>query len=509
MADEAARASSLEGDIAARTDVYFNRTREVVRRFGDRRVTYAVFLRRPVIAAPRLMLEWIALAGEMRGTAFEIDADPPRGQLDRRRRADRLHQRQLHRTLRPGDDHAAKARPRLRRRAQRLPDEPRAAAGRLPGDGGAPLRRRRDAGDDGLRRRASAARRPSARAPSASSATPTTAPRTGSARLRGRGTMPHSLIGYAGSTVRAAEMFLETFPEREPDRAGRLFRPRDHRTGSRCAGAFRSSPPTGGSRCGSTRMAGASSKGSIRPRAMRCWSGTRRARSAATAATRSCATSSAPASPPPRSGACARRWTMPASARCASSPRSGFGVDKCRVMADARAPIDIVGTGSFIPDQWSETYATADIVEYDGAADGQGRPRVPAAAQRRAPARLSGGYAKTAGQRLPGRRCSRRLQASGRGVAAVVPIAGTRGILRADPAIAGIAGPRGRLGKAAVLMRVGGAGGELRSVLGGARTTSEPAPSTTFPWAGRRRRRARRTAPPWPRPARPGRWQMA
>jgi nicotinate phosphoribosyltransferase len=25
-----------------------------------------------------------------------------------------------------------------------------------------------------------------------------------------------------------------------------------------------------------------------------------------------------------------------------------------------------VGTGSFIPDSWSETYATADIVEYDG-----------------------------------------------------------------------------------------------------------------------------------------------
>ena len=30
---------------------------------------------------------------------------------------------------------------------------------------------------------------------------------------RGFGTMPHSLIGYAGSTVRAAEMFRETFPD--------------------------------------------------------------------------------------------------------------------------------------------------------------------------------------------------------------------------------------------------------------------------------------------------------
>ncbi len=30
---------------------------------------------------------------------------------------------------------------------------------------------------------------------------------------RGFGTMPHSLIGYAGSTLRAAEMFRETFPD--------------------------------------------------------------------------------------------------------------------------------------------------------------------------------------------------------------------------------------------------------------------------------------------------------
>ena len=49
---------------------------------------------------------------------------------------------------------------------------------------------------------------------------------------------------------------------------------------------------------------------------------------------------------------------------------SGFGPAKCRVMAEAKAPIDVVGTGSFLPSNWSETYATADIVEYDG------KPRV-------------------------------------------------------------------------------------------------------------------------------------
>ncbi|MFT8719148.1 MAG: nicotinate phosphoribosyltransferase, partial [Acetobacter sp.] len=45
---------------------------------------------------------------------------------------------------------------------------------------------------------------------------------------------------------------------------------------------------------------------------------------------------------------------------------SGFGVTKCASMADAEAPIDVVGTGSFIPKLWNETYATADIVTYDG-----------------------------------------------------------------------------------------------------------------------------------------------
>jgi nicotinate phosphoribosyltransferase len=37
-------------------------------------------------------------------------------------------------------------------------------------------------------------------------------------------------------------------------------------------------------------------------------------------------------------------------------------------MALAEAPLDMIGTGSYLPDRWSETYATADIVEYDGEA---------------------------------------------------------------------------------------------------------------------------------------------
>ena len=41
--------------------------------------------------------------------------------------------------------------------------------------------------------------------------------------LKGLGTMPHALIGYAGSTVRAAEMFHETYPEREASPCWRII----------------------------------------------------------------------------------------------------------------------------------------------------------------------------------------------------------------------------------------------------------------------------------------------
>ncbi len=40
---------TADRDIAAHTDVYFNRTKAIVDRFGDVDVTYAIFLRRPVI----------------------------------------------------------------------------------------------------------------------------------------------------------------------------------------------------------------------------------------------------------------------------------------------------------------------------------------------------------------------------------------------------------------------------------------------------------------------------
>jgi nicotinate phosphoribosyltransferase len=45
---------------------------------------------------------------------------------------------------------------------------------------------------------------------------------------------------------------------------------------------------------------------------------------------------------------------------------SGFDAQKCQVMGAANAPLNMVGTGSFLPATLTETYATADIIAYDG-----------------------------------------------------------------------------------------------------------------------------------------------
>ena len=143
--------SDLAADIAARTDSYFNRTRKIVARFGDKRVTYAVFMRRPVISAPRLMTEWLEAVAASRNTRFDIELMYAEGALGRRRRAAGLYQRQPGASVRSRDDPAAEDRPGLGSGAQCVSDVPVLAGCGVPGDGGAPLRRRRDAGHDGVR----------------------------------------------------------------------------------------------------------------------------------------------------------------------------------------------------------------------------------------------------------------------------------------------------------------------------------------------------------------------
>ena len=63
---------SLE-DQPSLTDSYFNLTRRVVNSFGDTKVTYAIFMRRPITLAPKLAIKWLKNIIDLRGGDVEIN----------------------------------------------------------------------------------------------------------------------------------------------------------------------------------------------------------------------------------------------------------------------------------------------------------------------------------------------------------------------------------------------------------------------------------------------------
>src|SRR5690606_36251267 len=64
--------SPAADQVARLADKYFLKTKEAVGRFGDIRVTYVVFMRRPVICTPKLAVAWLEAMAEARGVAFDI-----------------------------------------------------------------------------------------------------------------------------------------------------------------------------------------------------------------------------------------------------------------------------------------------------------------------------------------------------------------------------------------------------------------------------------------------------
>ena len=356
--------TALLDDIAARTDVYFNRTRAIVERFGDARVTYALFLRRPVISAPRLMLDWLAQVALARGTAFDVDvthaegawtgAGEPLAYISGKFTELTDLETLLLQKLGPPcvAAHNAYQMCVALPKVAFLAMDARHCAGAEMQDA---MAYAASVGSNAAKREGAVG--------FAGNATEATAHWFGNAH--GRGTMPHALIGYAGSTVRAAEMFHETFPDenltvlvdyfgREVSDALAVCRrfPELAQAGSLAVrldthgGRFIEGLDPGESYAVLERRA----PGTIR----RYRSETELRHLVGTGVS------------------AAAIWRVREALDEAGFPKvrivasSGFGVGKCLTMADANAPIDVVGTGSFIPDAWGETYATADIVEYDG-----------------------------------------------------------------------------------------------------------------------------------------------
>lgn len=354
----------LAADIAARTDVYFNRTREVVRRFGDRRVTYAVFLRRPVISAPRLMLDWLAEVAAARGTVFDIDVTHPEGTWTGAGEplvyisGSFALLSDLETIFLQKIGPACVAAHNAYQMSMAMPKvaflamEARHCAGAEMQE---MMAYAASVGSEAARREGAVG--------FIGNANDGTAHFFGASA--GRGTMPHALIGYAGSTVRAAEMFHETFPDETLTVLVDYFG-REITDGLAVAERFPELAASGRLQMrldthGGRFLEGLDPAESYAVLERHAPGAIRRYRSDTELRYLVGTGVSAAAVWRMREALDAAGW--PAVKIVASS---GFGVDKCRVMTDARAPVDLVGTGSFIPDVWTETYATADIVEYDG-----------------------------------------------------------------------------------------------------------------------------------------------
>lgn len=73
--DETPRTVShpAESDLPRFVDKYFLRTKEVVAKFGDIDVSYAVFMRRPVTSAPRLAMQWLERMAKARDVELKVD----------------------------------------------------------------------------------------------------------------------------------------------------------------------------------------------------------------------------------------------------------------------------------------------------------------------------------------------------------------------------------------------------------------------------------------------------
>ncbi len=354
-----------EADIAAWTDHYFLRTKQAVERFGDAQVTYAVFMRRPVVAAPRLAVAWLEAVGLKRKTEFKIDLRYEEGRW--------VGAGEPIMYVTGSMKHLADLETLL---LQKL-GPPCVAAynaytmcADLPLVAFLAMDARHCAGTQMAEIMAYAAAVGSARAKRKvgaagfiGNATDATAHYFG--QDRGLGTMPHAMVGYAGSTLRAAEMFDTCFQDeamtvlvdyfaREVTDALTVCR----RFAKRAAeGRLSIRLDTPGSRF----IEGLDPPASYEVLERNSH-----------AAVRGYRTETELRYLVGPGVSAAAIWSLREALNAEGFDRvkivasSGFGPAKCKLMAEANAPIDVIGTGSYLPEIWSETYATADIVEYDG-----------------------------------------------------------------------------------------------------------------------------------------------
>jgi len=347
------------------TDSYFNLARKIVRDHGDKQVTYAVFMRRPVTLAPKLAIDWLEGMAASRKAEVKIEllhkegawvgAGEPllyiSGQMSQLVDLETIFLQRL--------GSACVAAYNAYQMCVELPE-----VGFLAMDA------RHCAGAEMAELMAYGASVGSKKAQAKVSAkgflgcaADATAGYFG--QDAGMGTMPHALIGYAGNTLDAAKMFHQSFPEKpltvlvdyfgcEREDALTVAR---HFHDLAQAGQLSVRLDTHGGRF----LQGLDTQSSYAvlernvPEAIRGYRSESELKHLMGTGVSAAAI-----------------WYMREELDKAGFDKvklvasSGFGPDKCRVFSLAKAPVDVIGTGSFLPEKWSETYATADIIEYDG-----------------------------------------------------------------------------------------------------------------------------------------------
>ncbi|HUE18163.1 MAG TPA: nicotinate phosphoribosyltransferase, partial [Stellaceae bacterium] len=198
--------------LARLTDAYFIKTKAIVGSHGDKQVTYAVFMRRPVISTPRLMVEFLESTAKDRGTKFDIELHHKEGEWVGAGEPIAYISGSLYHLVDLETLYLQKLGP-----ACVAAYNAYAMCADLPRAAFIAMDARHCAGSEMAEMMAYAASVGSAAAKREvnavgfiGNATDATAHYFGNER--GLGTMPHALIGYAGSTLRAVEMFHETFP---------------------------------------------------------------------------------------------------------------------------------------------------------------------------------------------------------------------------------------------------------------------------------------------------------
>lgn len=347
------------------TDSYFNLTKQIVKHNGDAMVTYAVFMRRPVTLAPRLATDWLQDMGRQRGENFEFEwlhadgawvgAGEPlfyvSGKMSALVDLETIFLQRL--------GAACVAAYNAYQMCVELPHVAFLA-----------MDARHCAGSDMadlMAYGASVGSRKAQLKTGAKGFIGCAADATAHFfdTKAGMGTMPHALIGYAGSTLEAAKLFHQQFPEKPLTVLVDYFGKEVDDTLAIChyfsdlaksgnlsvrldthGGRFAQGLDTQASYAVLDRHVPEAIRGYRTEAELKQLMGT--------------------------GVSAAAVWHIRDVLDEAGFNKvkivasSGFGADKCRVFALAKAPVDMIGTGSYLPEKWTETYATADIIQYDG-----------------------------------------------------------------------------------------------------------------------------------------------